>query len=78
MHANGTDRHPNDTHRLFIEVNNAQPVSLIDMPDMANAQEKVIITEAAEMLRMEYPNMFKVGQWVGRLGRVFVSVSVSV
>lgn len=42
-------------------MNNAQPVSLIDMPDMANAQEKVIITEAAEMLRMEYPNMFKVG-----------------
>lgn len=47
-------------HRLFIEVNNAQPVSLIDMPDMANVQEKVIITEAAEILRMEYPNMFKV------------------
>lgn len=30
------------------------------MPDMADAQEKVIINEAAEALRIEYPNMFKV------------------
>lgn len=44
--------------RLFTEINTAQPVNIIDLPDMATAGEKDIINRAADMLRLEFPNMF--------------------
>ena len=44
---------------LFILFLHYQPVSIIDMPDMADATEKEIITQACEMLRLEYADMFK-------------------
>lgn len=52
-------RRAEDVKRLFTEINTCQPVSIIDMPDMADAGEKAIINEAAEALRIAYPAMFK-------------------
>lgn len=48
-----------DVKRLFTEINTAQPVSIIDLPDMADAMEKEIINGAAEKLRIDFPAMFK-------------------
>jgi len=48
---------------LYTEINKAEPVSLIDLPDVgASAAENVILTEAAEKLANAYPSMFKPSQ----------------
>ena len=45
---------------LFTEINKAEPVVLVDMPEIgASDDENALISEAAEALRQRYPNMFK-------------------
>uniref|UniRef100_A0A7S2J097 Uncharacterized protein n=1 Tax=Haptolina brevifila TaxID=156173 RepID=A0A7S2J097_9EUKA len=45
---------------LFTEINRAEPVLLVDLPDGgASADDNVILTEAAEALSERYPTMFK-------------------
>ncbi len=47
---------------LFFEVNKAEPVKLVDMPGVAKAKDRKIITEVAESLRQKYPDMFSESQ----------------
>lgn len=47
---------------LFLEVNKAEPVKLIDLPGVSKVKDRNIITDAVEELSMVYPNMFKPSQ----------------
>ena len=49
---------------LFVEINRAEPVLLIDLPDASGASQKdnAILTDAAEKLSTRYPAMFKPSQ----------------
>eukprot|EP00531_Pseudo-nitzschia_arenysensis_P010334 CAMPEP_0116128526 /NCGR_PEP_ID=MMETSP0329-20121206/7406_1 /TAXON_ID=697910 /ORGANISM="Pseudo-nitzschia arenysensis, Strain B593" /LENGTH=416 /DNA_ID=CAMNT_0003622669 /DNA_START=5 /DNA_END=1255 /DNA_ORIENTATION=- len=47
---------------IFVEVNKAEPVKLVDMPGVAKAKDRKIITEVAESLRQKYPDMFSESQ----------------
>mmetsp|Transcript_27577 Transcript_27577/g.35826 ORF Transcript_27577/g.35826 Transcript_27577/m.35826 type:complete len:325 (+) Transcript_27577:1-975(+) len=49
-----------DVKKLFTEINSAQPVKLIDLPEEADKIEKQIVGEAVEKLKLAYPEMFKV------------------
>jgi len=48
---------------LFTEINRAEPVMLIDLPEGgASADDNAKLTAAAELLRASYPAMFKPSQ----------------
>lgn len=47
---------------LFLEVNKAEPVKLVDLPGVAKAKDRNIINEVAERLRDKYPDMFSDSQ----------------
>ena len=44
---------------LFTEINKAEPVQLVDLPDKADAAEKQILEDAAQVLALDFPTMFK-------------------
>lgn len=44
--------------KLFEEINKAEPVKLLDMPGVAKASERKLITEAAQRIHDRYPDMF--------------------
>jgi len=46
---------------LFKDINSAEPVRLVDMPDdgMENENEKNILDEATDILQKQFPEMFK-------------------
>ena len=48
--------------KIFVEINKAEPVKLIDMPGVASAADRKIITEACETLQDRYENMFSASQ----------------
>lgn len=48
--------------KVFVEINKAEPVKLIDMPGVASAADRKIITEAMEDLSANYPSMFSPSQ----------------
>lgn len=52
----------NHAEQIFIEVNKAEPVKLIDMPGIAKVSERNIISSAAERLLTKYPAMFSNSQ----------------
>jgi hypothetical protein len=43
---------------IFLEINKAIPVELVDMPGVVNNKTQQIITGAAERLETKYPEMF--------------------
>jgi hypothetical protein len=47
---------------IFLEVNKAEPVKLVDLPGVAKAKDRKIINEVAERLRDKYPDMFSESQ----------------
>jgi hypothetical protein len=53
------DDHARD---LFLEVNKAEPVKLVDMPGIAKVKDHKIITEGADKLRQSFPTMFSASQ----------------
>ena len=53
------DQHAQD---LFLEINKAEPVKLIDMPGVASAKDRKIINEAVDKLYETYPVMFSPSQ----------------
>jgi hypothetical protein len=57
---------PNDNSKvaedIFIEINKSEPIKLVDMPGIAKASDRNMITKAAESLRGEYPEMFRPSQ----------------
>ena len=52
----------NLAEEIFLEINKAEPVKLIDMPGVANAKDRNVITEAVDRLRNQYPEMFSSSQ----------------
>lgn len=47
---------------LFVEINKSEPIKLVDMPGVAKASDRKMITEAAAKLHEEYPDMFRPSQ----------------
>lgn len=47
---------------LFVEINKAEPVKLVDMPGVAKESDRRILTKAAEDLRESFPDMFSPSQ----------------
>jgi hypothetical protein len=47
---------------LFLEINKAEPVKLVDMPGVAKKADRKIITDAVARLKDNYPDMFKASQ----------------
>jgi len=52
----------NHAEDLFIEINKAEPVKLVDMPRVAKSKDKDMIDDAANQLLETYPEMFKPSQ----------------
>jgi hypothetical protein len=56
---------PNDENHkqnLFLEINKAEPVKLLDMPGVAKANDRNVITAAVNKLEDTYPKMFSPSQ----------------
>ena len=47
---------------LFLEVNKAEPVKLVDMPGVAKSHDRKLITESADRLHDRFPDMFSESQ----------------
>ncbi|CAJ1948601.1 unnamed protein product [Cylindrotheca closterium] len=47
---------------IFLEINKAEPVKLVDMPGVASARDNKIITQAVERLEEQFPKMFSATQ----------------
>jgi len=47
---------------IFLEVNKAEPVKLVDLPGVAKAKDRKIINDVAERLQGKYPDMFSESQ----------------
>ncbi len=47
---------------MFLEINKAEPVKLIDMPGVASAADRQVITEAVESLQDQFGAMFSSSQ----------------
>lgn len=54
--------HPNHAQELFLEVNKAEPVKLVDMPGVAKSSDRKLLTEAAQHLADHFPSMFSASQ----------------
>jgi len=48
--------------QMFLEINKAEPVKLIDMPGVASAADRQIITDAVETLQIQFVDMFSPSQ----------------
>lgn len=48
--------------QVFLEINKSEPVKLVDMPGVAPTIDRAVITEAVDLLRNRYPNMFSPSQ----------------
>jgi hypothetical protein len=48
--------------QLFVEINKAEPVKLVDIPGVASAADRKLITEAVETLQLQFPQMFSTSQ----------------
>mmetsp|Transcript_7093 Transcript_7093/g.10807 ORF Transcript_7093/g.10807 Transcript_7093/m.10807 type:complete len:218 (-) Transcript_7093:365-1018(-) len=53
---------PSHAQDLFVEINKAEPVKLVDMPGVAKRTDRKIINDAATYLSDTYPDMFKPSQ----------------
>ena len=47
---------------IFVEINKSEPIKLVDMPGIAKAGDRKMITVAAAKLVEEYPDMFRPSQ----------------
>lgn len=48
--------------RVFLEINKAEPIKLIDMPGVAPSADRTIISEAVDELYTKFPRMFSPSQ----------------
>ncbi len=53
---------PSHAQDLFVEINKAEPVKLVDMPGVAKKTDRKVINDAATYLSDTYPEMFKPSQ----------------
>lgn len=56
--------HHSDSHaqEIFVEVNKAEPVKLVDMPGVAKVADRKVINAVAEKLAEKFPAMFSPSQ----------------
>ena len=47
---------------IFLEVNKAEPVKLVDLPGIAKTKDRYLINKVAESLRYRYTEMFSKSQ----------------
>ena len=47
---------------IFVEINKSEPIKMVDMPGVAKAKDRKIITQAAAKLHEQYPTMFRPSQ----------------
>jgi hypothetical protein len=47
---------------VFLEINKAEPVKLVDMPGIASAQDRKIITDAVARMQEQFPKIFSPSQ----------------
>lgn len=59
QHTSSNENHAQD---IFLEINKAEPVKLVDMPGIAKVSDRKIINQAADTLCEAYPEMFKPSQ----------------
>lgn len=59
---NLAESRPKHAEDIFVEINKAEPVKLVDLPGVAKGSERKIIDGAADSLRSKYPDMFKPSQ----------------
>jgi hypothetical protein len=57
-----SDQDKNHAQNLFLEINKAEPVKLVDMPGVSRGSDRKILTAAAEKLFETYPPMFSASQ----------------
>ena len=57
-----TPSNTNHAQDIFLEINKAEPVKLVDMPGIAKMSDRKIINLAADTLCEAYPEMFKPSQ----------------
>ncbi|KAG7348356.1 hypothetical protein IV203_017061 [Nitzschia inconspicua] len=48
--------------QVFLEINKAEPLKLLDMPGVASAADRKLITDAVETLQNQFPKMFSTSQ----------------
>jgi hypothetical protein len=48
--------------QVFLEINKAEPLKLVDMPGVASPADRKLITEAVTTLQMQFPKMFSASQ----------------
>jgi hypothetical protein len=53
---------PNHAEQIFVEINKAEPVKLVDLPGVATRKDRDIISNGAESIMEKYPEMFKPSQ----------------
>ena len=44
---------------IFVEINKSEPIKMVDMPGVAKAKDRKIISQAAAKLHEQYPTMFR-------------------
>lgn len=47
---------------IFMEINKAEPIKLVDMPGVASAKDRKLISQAVNRLQGQYPKMFSPSQ----------------
>lgn len=47
---------------IFLEVNKAEPVKLVDLPGVASSKDRKVINEGASMIQDKFPDMFSPSQ----------------
>lgn len=57
-----SSKRPSFPKELFVEINKAEPVKLVDMPGIAKSADRNLLSSAATTLREKFPDMFKPSQ----------------
>lgn len=56
------DNDQEHAEKVFLEINKAEPVKLVDMPGVASAKDRKVITQAIGQLQDRFPKMFSSSQ----------------
>jgi hypothetical protein len=60
-HSDGLDETAH-AQEIFLEVNKAEPVKLVDLPGVAKAKDRNAINEGANLVQERFPDMFSPSQ----------------
>ena len=59
VYSQSAEDSPNHAQDIFLEINKAEPVKLIDLPGYASEADRKAITDGAMRLKDKFPEMFK-------------------